>query len=391
MNESDPRVGVVRAPHILIDPEALEAEGVNSVEWAPRWLRAATTARLAAAVALRAAYVVVALGLFVLSLELLKSGAGGLKPVLNGISADGAAGLLGFGWLGSYLVMSGSPVAAIALSLFSGGTISDLEAFAMINGSRLGASFIVLFVGFLYYIGRRRDPDSIYIGVVALLTAMTLWAPVVPVGALALREGWFDGVRFGSPGALVSIVDRMYDPIVARADEHLPRLALFGIGVPALLGAFYVFDRALPNLEAPGPTFERLSKLAQRRLPMFAFGSAVTLLTLSVSLSLTILVPLTMKGYLKRQHLIPYIMGANITTWIDTLFASLLLNTPRAFTIVFTEMVVGASVSLIVLVFAYGPYSRAILGLARRITASRRGFAAFLVAILVVPGILLAV
>src|SRR3989304_1361306 len=100
MNESDPRVGVVRAPHLLIDPEALEAEGVNSVEWAPRWLRAATTARLAAAVALRAAYVVIALGLFVLSLELLKSGAGGLKPVLTGISADGAAGLLGFGWLG---------------------------------------------------------------------------------------------------------------------------------------------------------------------------------------------------------------------------------------------------------------------------------------------------
>ena len=41
--------------------------------------------------------------------------------------------------------MSGSPVAAISLSLYSKGTISDVEAFAMINGSRLGASFIVLF------------------------------------------------------------------------------------------------------------------------------------------------------------------------------------------------------------------------------------------------------
>src|SRR3990172_4624204 len=102
--------------------------------------------------------------------------------------------------------MSGSPVAAIALSLYSGGTISDLEAFAMINGSRLGASFIVLFVGFLYYVFRKRDPDSIYIGVVALLTAFTLWAPVVPIGTLVLHEGWFDDVRFGSPGALVSLV-----------------------------------------------------------------------------------------------------------------------------------------------------------------------------------------
>jgi len=389
MNESDPRVGIVRAPRVFVEPEAIAA-GAEALAL-PRWLRAAMGARLAAAIVLKLVYVVGALALFVLALQLLKSGAGGLKPVLNGISADGAAGLLGFGWLGSYMVMSGSPVAAIALSLFSGGTISDVETFAMINGTRMGASFIVLFVGFLYYVGRRRDPDSLYIGVVALLTAMTLWAPVVPLGALALHEGWFDGVRFGSPGALVSIVNTIYDPIVVRADEHLPRLALFGIGVPALLGAFYVFDRALPNLEAPGPTFERLSQYAQRRLPMFLFGSAVTLLTLSVSLSLTILVPLTMKGYLKRQHLIPYIMGANITTWIDTLFASLLLNTPRAFTIVFTEMAVGASVSLFVLVFLYEPYSRAILALAHRITASRRGFVVFLATILVVPGIMLAV
>ena len=388
MNESDPRVGVVGAPRVFVEPEALEAGETLAL---PRWLRAAMGARLAGAIVLRLAYVVGALALFVLALELLKSGAGGLKPVLSGISADGAAGLLGFGWLGSYLVMSGSPVAAIALSLFSGGTISDVETFAMINGTRMGASFIVLFVGFLYYATRRRDPDSLYIGVVALLTAMTLWAPVVPIGALALNQGWFDGVRFGSPDALVSVVDTIYDPIVSRTDEHLPRLALFGVGVPALLGAFYVFDRALPNLEAPGPTFERLSRHAQRRLPMFLFGAAVTLLTLSVSLSLTILVPLTMKGYLKRQHLIPYIMGANITTWIDTLFASLLLDTPRAFTIVFTEMVVGASVSLFVLIFLYGPYQRGILALAHRITASRRGFVVFLTTILVVPGIMLAV
>jgi Na+/phosphate symporter len=287
--------------------------------------------------------------------------------------------------------MSGSPVAAIALSLFSGGTISDVEAFAMINGTRLGASFIVLFVGFLYYVSRRRDPDSIYIGVVALMTAFTLWAPVIPLGWLALRAGWFDGMRFGSPGALVSVIDLVYDPLTTRAKEALPALALFAFGVPALLGAFYLFDRALPNLESPGPTFERLSRLARGRLAMFGFGAAVTLLTLSVSLSLTILVPLTLKGYVRRNNLIPYIMGANIATWVDTMFAALLLDEPRAFTIVFTMMAVGAGISLFVLFFAYWPYSNAILALAHRATSSRRGFAAFLGAILVLPALLLVV
>ncbi len=391
MNEPKVRAGVVLAHRVFVHPDALEDDEEAPADTALARLRALRPPALAWAVVSRLAYVVVALGLFVLALELLKAGATGLEPVLDGLSADGTTGLLGFGWLGSYLALSGSPVAAVALSLFSGGAISDVEAFAMINGSRLGASFIVLFVGFMYYVTRKRDPDGLYIGVVALLTAFALWAPVVPIGSVALRQGWFDGARFGSPGVLVSFVDLVFDPITTRAADHLPRLALFGLGLPALMTAFFIFDRALPNLEAPGPTFERFSRLAQRRLPMFAFGAAVTLLTLSVSLSLTILVPLTLKGYLRRQHLIPYIMGANIATWIDTLFASLLLDTPRAFTLVFTQMVVGGGISLGVLVFAYPLFQRAILGLAHRITATRRGFALFLAAIVVVPGLLLVV
>jgi solute carrier family 34 (sodium-dependent phosphate cotransporter) len=378
--------GVVYAPRALVEPEAAGPHYEAAIAQARRG-----TGRAAFAVAagIRVAYVISALALFILALEILKAGAGGLKPVLENISADGTLGMLGFGWLGSYIVMSGSPVAAIALSLFGGGTISDTEAFAMINGSRLGASFIVLFVGFLYYVGRKRDPDSLYIGVVALLVAFTLWAPVVPVGQLILNEGWFDDVRFGSPDVLVSFVDVVYDPIVNRLKDNMHELALFALGIPALLAAFYIFDRALPNLDRPGPAFERFSQHAQRRLPMFLFGSAVTMITMSVSLSLTILVPLTLKGYVKRQHIIPYVMGANIATWIDTLFASLLLDTPRAFTIVFTEMVVGAAISLVVLLLLYEPYQRAILGIARRTTASRQGFAIFLAAILVMPVVLL--
>ena len=36
------------------------------------------------------------------------------------------------------------------------------------------------------------------------------------------------------------------------------------------------------------------------------------------------LVPLALKGYVRRDRVIPYVMGANIATWIDTLFAALL-------------------------------------------------------------------
>ncbi len=348
----------------------------------PRW-RAITGA------ALRVAYSVAGLLLFIFALELLTAGAAGLSPVLSRFSADGVLNLLGFGWLGSYIVMSGSPVAAISLSLFASDTTSDLEAFAMINGSRLGASFIVLFVGFVLWVTHKRSADGLYIGVVALLTAFTLWLPALPLGILALKSGWFDEISVGTPGAVTSFVEIAYEPLVNRIADNVPDLMLFGLGIGVLMLAFTVFDRALPNLESGGSgRFERVKEWFHRPLPMLGLGMAITAITLSVSISLTLLIPLSLKGYIRRNAIIPYVMGANITTWVDTMVAALLLDSPRAFTIVFTQMVVGGLISLIVLLFLYKPYSATIINVANHITHGRRAFGAFMATIFIVPLVL---
>ena len=344
--------------------------------------------RVALRIGTTAAYSMAGLFLFILALQLMKSGAGALRPILNAVSADGVANLLGFGWLGAYGVLSGSPVAAISLSLFASDTTSDVEALAMLNGSRLGASFIVLFVGFILYVTHRKSADGLFIGAVALLTAFTIWLPALPIGILALESGWFDSVQVGTPGGLTSFIDVVYDPIVNRAVDNLHNLLVFGLGIGILLTAFTVFDRALPNLEQPSLRVERIKEWLHHPLAMFALGLGITAMTLSVSISLTLLIPLSLKGYVRRDNIIPYVMGANITTWVDTMVAALLLESPRAFTIVFTQMIVGAVISLFVLLFLYKPYSRAILALSRRVTRDRRGFAVFLGAILVVPLVL---
>ncbi len=364
------------AAHPLREPARSEPMTVAVPR--PRW-------RTIADIGTRLIYTTAGLFIFILALQLMKTGAKGLKPILESLSADGVLNLLGFGWLGSYVVMSGSPVAAISLSLFSSGTISDTESFAMINGSRLGASFIVLFIGFILWVTRKKSADGLYIGVVALLTAFTLWLPVLPIGVFILNEGWFDSIEVGTPGAVTSLVNVVYDPIVERIADNVSDLVLFVVGVGMLLSAFTVFDRALPNLEQPSQKVERLKEWLHHPLAMFGLGLAVTGITMSVSISLTLLIPLSLKGYIRRNAIIPYVMGANIATWVDTLIASLLLDTPRAFTIVFTEMVVGTAISLFVLIFLYKPYSALIIRLANNITHSRRGFALFLGAIFIAP------
>jgi hypothetical protein len=329
--------------------------------------------------------------LFVLSLQLIKVGASGLRPVLDSLSADGIAGHFGFGWFGSYVVMSGSPVAAVAMSLYAGGATTSAETFAMLNGSRLGASLIVLVVGFISYVTGRRNPDGLYIGVVALVTAITLWGPVLPLGLFVLDQGWLDGASFDSPAFITSFVSAISDPVVEPLDDLLPAFAMFVAGILVLVGGFALFDRALPSLERPGPRFEALSQTLQKPFAMFGFGILVTMITLSVSLSVTILVPLALKGYVHRDRVVPYIMGANIATWVDTLLAALLLDSPGAFTIVLTQMITGGAVSLTVLLLLYGPYTRFVLSVAHRVSSSRRHLATFIAVLFLIPLALLVV
>ena len=88
---------------------------------------------------------------------------------------------------------------------------------------------------------------------------------------------------------------------------------------------------------------------------MFGLGCLVAFLTLSVSVALTVLVPLAAKGYVRRDEALPYIMGANITTLADTLVVAMLQKTPVAAQIVLAEAIGVTIVSLVILAFFYRP------------------------------------
>src|SRR3954464_11276997 len=153
---------------------------------------------------IRAAAAIAGLALFILALEMLKAAARELAPLLLQWRVAGLRQSVGFGWLGAYVVLSGSPVAAIALTLYSSRAITDLATLGMITGSRLGASFIVLFVGFIYYLRGQRRVASVAIGVLAFSVTATIYLPALTLGVIILKNGWLDAVRFGTPTALSS-------------------------------------------------------------------------------------------------------------------------------------------------------------------------------------------
>jgi Na+/phosphate symporter len=333
---------------------------------------------------------VASLFLFILAINLMKEGARALAPLVRDRAAiSNPANSLGFGWLLAYLIMSGSPVAAAALTFFDAGVIDKLGAFAMITGSRLGASFIVLLIGFIYVLRGRDRATSMSMGLLSLTVTGTTYLVGLGIGAGLLYVGALDGVQLNSGVLLNSVIDLIFDPIVGVLSGFLPRWSLFLVGMGIIILSFNLFDRCLPQMTIKESQVGRVSSVVYRPWVMFALGASITLVSMSVSVSLSILVPLSNRGFIRRENVIPYIMGANITTFIDTLLASVLLNNPPAFTVVFVEMFSISLVSMIVLATMYHRYERTMLSFVSWVTSRNRNLALFMATIFAIPIVLM--
>jgi Na+/phosphate symporter len=357
----------------------------------PRWAQVVLSWRKRVRLG-KIALFAVSLFLFILAITLMKDGARGLTPLVqNLLAVDSPANCLGFGWLSAYVIMSGSPIAAAALTFFDAGVVDKLGAFAMITGSRLGASFIVLFLGFLYVLRGRDRATSLSMGLLSLTVTGTIHALGLPLGITMLQAGTLDAVQLRSGALLHSIVDVTIDPIARLIVALLPEWAVFLVGLGIILLSFSMFDRCLPQMAVKESHVGQVSRLVYRPAIMLILGALVTMVSMSVSLSLSILVPLSARGFVRRENVIPYIMGANITTFVDTLLAAVLLNNPLASTVVLVEMLVVTVVSLFFLVTFYRAYQRAMLHFVGWVTANTKNLVAFVAVILVVPTMLLLV
>jgi hypothetical protein len=381
----DPSAG----PALSADPplrrttaaEATIAAGGEAARRSRDWL----------AVARKVASGIAALFLFVLALQLMKSGAKSLAPTIQDspLFSNGAS-TMGAGWLGAYIVLSGSPIAAVSLGLFSGGAITELQTFTMLSGSRLGASFIVLLVGFLYSVRNRgaNREESVGMGILALTLTAMVYLPGMALGYGVLRSGLIGGVRWRTSGHLTSIIDFVWGPTQDLITGHIPGWLLLPVGLGIILLSFKLLDQVLPQVSGSRMSGKRAERL-KRPWPMFLLGCLVATLTLSVSVALTVLVPLASRGYVTRDESIPYIMGANITTLADTLVAAMLLGNAVAVQIVLAEAIGVSLVSIVYLALLYGSIKRWVIGLDDWLVASNRRLWTFVAALFVFPVVLL--
>lgn len=334
---------------------------------------------------LKLLFFLAALFLFILAIQLMKEGAQAIAPRLQGtFPVDNMVSTLGLGWLGAYLVLSGSPVAAAALALFAAGATNELQTFTMLTGSRLGASFIVLLVGFLYAVRSKNRRESIGMGVLALSMTAVVYVPGMLLGYGILKSGLIAGVQWHASAEINTVIDGVWGPIVDLAADAIPGPLLFPAGLAVILASFKLLDQVLPSLDGERAA-ERRRAWLKKPWPMFLLGSLAALVTLSVSVALTVLVPLASKGYIKREEAIPYIAGANITTLADTLVAAMILGNPVGVQVVLAEAIGVGVITLLILAFAYRPLQRGIMALDEWIVATTPRLVLFVAGLFILP------
>ena len=168
------------------------------------------------------------------------------------------------------------------------------------------------------------------------------------------------------------------------AAERLPGWGLFLAGLATILLSFNLLDRVLPQVDSDSTASKRRGWL-KRPWTMFLLGCVVATLTLSVSVALTVLVPLAVKGYVKRDEALPYIMGANITTLADTLVVAMLQPGPGATQVVLAEAIGVTIVSVFILAFIYRPVKDNVLRLDDFLVAGNARLVGFVAVLFTLP------
>lgn len=329
--------------------------------------------------------------LFVVMLALLKDGVMVFAPSMERCctTMDGWSGM-GFGWLIALLTLNGSAMAAAAVVMFNTGAIGAATSFGMIHGSRFGAGFFVLLVGCFYELRETTKRKALSTGIQTLLIAQIIHIPSFLVGYWVL-------VHLGTPSIPLMIESTQNSPVEAFVyypllvlETILPSWSWLVVGFIGLIQSFAIFDRAIKSLLDQ----ERVVSLPldeSQTMTLFFIGLLVTSVTLSVSISLSLLVPLVARGVIQQRSTIPYIMGAGISTFIDTFFAASLVHDSLAQGVV--GLVTGsvAIVSVIILLVAYPAFERFIINATNLLVEKRWALGIYVTSLFVVPLLLIVI
>lgn len=266
----------------------------------------------------------------IFSIILIKHGIRELGPDFNEwlrSNIRNVPSAIGYSWIASMFVLSGSPIAAIAIGMKNAGVISTIQLFGSIIGSRIGAVSIAFFMGIVTALGDKSLRRGFSIGTAAFVTTLIMNTGTLFIGAILYP------LRF-----LISTAPKVYapDPLGPLDTAAGYMTASLGPSVTILFGTLSIIfvlgiiDKTLTK-KSGEDSIESWIDLLGNPTASFFSGFLLTAVFFNVSVSLSIIVPIYISKKIELKNIIPYLIGANVGAFSDALVLSLLTGNPESF------------------------------------------------------------
>jgi len=334
---------------------------------------------------------VVALTTFLFGVQLLGAATEAAAAPLERLFRQYVAGdapALGFSWVATYVLTNGSVVAALSVSLFEAGIITASQLFLMVAGSRLGAAAVVVLIGAMDYFLKRQYSmgEAISLGMLTFLLTHSIYVPATVLGYLLLP--WLQPLLGGVSERLELSFQSLevLQPATTAIVDAVGVGPGFALAILVLFASLNLFDRVLKRVDADWLR-RRFFHRFRHKWIAFGLGILITGATTSVAFSLGMIVPLYNRGYLEQREVVPYVLGANIGTFFDTILVAVVLESPVAVALVVALLLVGLLVTMGVLL-CFSPYFEIVDAVQTRLVEERRYRIAFLVSLVLVPTVI---
>jgi sodium-dependent phosphate cotransporter len=296
----------------------------------------------------RIALFVVALYVFLLSIELLGSGFKGLgsgfAQTLFSITATPLSGLF-VGILATSLVQSSSSTTSVVVGLVACGTLDIQHAVPIIMGANIGTTVTNTLVSFAH-VTRRQEFERAFpaavvhdifnlLSVAVLLPLEILFHPLERASAvLAQTFTGVGGVTFTSPLKLITKpVGQALEGLVG----NMPVIVLI-LSLVLLFAALKLMVDMMRSLISRRIELVVDKYLFGNAAKAFLVGLLLTAVVQSSSATTSIAVPMAGAGLLTLYQIFPYALGANIGTTVTAILASLVTGSLAGMQIAFAHL-----------------------------------------------------
>jgi len=288
-------------------------------------------------------------------------------------------------YLMTEITMSWSPIAWAFISLWETLAINIKNLAAIIMWTRGWVNSFLLITWLLMLFKWKSLRRSLWITVIQFFVTLsvTLLAGIFLFPLLKVNTIWnlaeIISWKFAINGIFENITWIISGLIKNNISQAIPILLLWFVFLAA--GLFF-FDKSFSFLKQK-ENKEILEKFETKK-NAFISGFVITALTMSLSVSVTILLPLYLRKLINRKLLIAYILWANISTLFDTLFLWIMTQSTIGIQVIISFLIsVIFAVGIYILLFKH--YRKWIWKITDYILKNKYNFLIFTIIAMIVP------